>query len=61
MKWKKVDPIPRFEKFLRESGINDTKLGEQRERAQKLNDEALEFATKSDYPKPETFADFVFA
>ncbi len=61
MKWKKVDPIPRFEKFLKDHGVKAAKLDEQRERAKKLNDEALEFAMKSDHPKTETAGDFVFA
>ena len=61
MKWKKVDPIPRFTKALLEKGATETQLKELQERAKKVNDEAMEFAMKSEYPKPETVGDFVFA
>ena len=61
MKWKKADPIPRFEKVLREKGATDEALEERRSRAKKVNDEALEFALQSEFPKPESVADFVFA
>jgi pyruvate dehydrogenase E1 component alpha subunit len=61
MKWKKVDPIPRFEQFLREKGATDVQLRELQDRSKKMNDEALEFAIASEFPKPNTLADFVFA
>jgi TPP-dependent pyruvate/acetoin dehydrogenase alpha subunit len=61
MKWKKADPIPRFERVLREQGATDAQLRELQARAKNINDQALEFALKSDLPKPETVADFVFA
>ena len=61
MKWKKADPIPRFERFLREQGATEDALAERRSRAKKVNDEALEFALHSEFPKPESVADFVFA
>ncbi|MBI4027909.1 MAG: thiamine pyrophosphate-dependent dehydrogenase E1 component subunit alpha [Verrucomicrobia bacterium] len=61
MKWKKVDPIPRFTKALLEKGATEFQLKELQERAKKVNDEAMEFALKSEYPKPETVGDFVFA
>jgi acetoin:2,6-dichlorophenolindophenol oxidoreductase subunit alpha len=61
MKWKKVDPIPRFELFLRERGVRDAQFREAQDRAKKVNDEALDFALKSDFPDPETVGDFVFA
>ena len=61
MKWKKADPIPRFEKFLREQGATEDALAERRSRAKKVNDEALEFALHSEFPKPESVADFVLA
>lgn len=60
-KWKTVDPIPRFEKMLREKGVTDSQLKELHDRAKGLADEALEFAVKSEFPKPETAGDFVFA
>jgi pyruvate dehydrogenase E1 component alpha subunit len=61
MKWKQADPIPRFEKVLREKGVSDAELQARQERAKRLNDEALEFAIQSKDPKPETVGDFVFA
>jgi pyruvate dehydrogenase E1 component alpha subunit len=61
MKWKRNDPIPRFEKALREKGASDAQLREIQERAKKWNDEALEFAIQSAYPKPETVGAFTFA
>ncbi len=61
MKWKKVDPIPRFTKALLEKGATESQLKELQERAKKVNDEAMEFAMKSDFPKPETVGDFMFA
>jgi len=60
-KWKTVDPIPRFEKVLREAGATEGQLKEIQARAKKITDEAVEFAVKSENPKPETVADFVFA
>jgi pyruvate dehydrogenase E1 component alpha subunit len=60
-KWKRADPIPRFEKVLHEMGASNEALEERRNRAKKSNDEALEFAIRSEFPKSETVADFVFA
>lgn len=60
-KWKRADPIPRFENTLRKLGVTDADLEERRQRAKQLNDEALAFAIQSESPKPETVADFVFA
>ncbi len=61
MRWKTADPIPRFEKTLREKGVGDAGLRTRQERAKRLNDEALEFAIQSKDPRPETAGDFVFA
>lgn len=60
-KWKRADPIPRFEKALREMGAADADFEERRQRAKQVNDEALAFAISSEPPKPETVGDFVFA
>ena len=60
-KWKRVDPIPRFETVLRDMGVTDADLDDRRQRAKQVNDEALAFAINSEPPKPETVADFVFA
>ncbi len=61
MKWKRNDPIPRFETVLREQGATDGQLESCRQRAKQRNDEALEFAIQGEPPKPETVGDFVFA
>ncbi len=61
MKWKKADPIPRFEKVLREKGVTEDQFQAIRGKAKKVNDEALAFAIASETPKPETVGDFVFA
>jgi TPP-dependent pyruvate/acetoin dehydrogenase alpha subunit len=60
-KWKKADPIPRFEKALREKGVTDSDLQDGRQRAKQLNDAALEFAIQSKPPEAGSVADFVFA
>jgi pyruvate dehydrogenase E1 component alpha subunit len=60
-RWKRADPIPRFEKVLLDKGATDQALEQRRQRAKALNNEALEFALRSEFPKPETVADFVFA
>jgi len=36
MKWKKADPIPRFERVLREKGATDAQLRELQERAKRV-------------------------
>ena len=61
MKWKKADPIPRFEKVLRQRDAKDDQLNTRREKAKAIADEALQFALNSDEPDPETVADCVFA
>lgn len=61
LKWKRNDPIPPFERSLREKGATDAQLQEIQQRARQRNDEALEFAIQSAPPKPESVADFVFA
>ncbi len=59
--WKRADPIPRFEKALRDMGAADSDLEESRRRAKQLNDAALEFAIQSPPPAAGSEADFVFA
>ncbi|MBI2497620.1 MAG: thiamine pyrophosphate-dependent dehydrogenase E1 component subunit alpha [Opitutae bacterium] len=61
MQWKRNDPIPRFEKTLREQGVTEAQLESGRQRAKQRTDEALAFAIKSEPPGPETVGDFVFA
>jgi pyruvate dehydrogenase E1 component alpha subunit len=61
MKWKRNDPIPRFGRVLQEKGATETQLKEIQERAKKMNDEALDFAIRSEPPKPQTVGDLVYA
>jgi pyruvate dehydrogenase E1 component alpha subunit len=61
MKWKRVDPIPRFAALLRERGVAEERLVELKDRAFQANQEALSFAKASPAPAPDTVADFVFA
>lgn len=60
-RWKKADPIPRFEKVLREMGATEVQVQEKRDYAKRVNQEALDFAMASESPRPETVADYVFA
>jgi pyruvate dehydrogenase E1 component alpha subunit len=60
-KWKRADPIPRLEKIMRERGVSESDLALCRERAQRANDEALQFALASQPPAASTVSDFVFA
>jgi TPP-dependent pyruvate/acetoin dehydrogenase alpha subunit len=61
MRWKTADPIPRFERLLRERGATESQCRELQERARHQNERALEFATKSESPSPQSVSDFVFA
>ena len=61
MKWKKADPIPRFEIVLRERGADDQAFEVRQQQAHAIADKALEFAINSDPPSPESVADYVFA
>ena len=60
MKWKKADPIPRFEIALREQGADDQALDARKQQARTVADDALEFAINSEPPSPESVADCVF-
>jgi pyruvate dehydrogenase E1 component alpha subunit len=59
--WKQADPIPRLEAELRRRGVADDELLRRKQRAQTLNDEALQFAIQSPAPARESLEDFVFA
>jgi pyruvate dehydrogenase E1 component alpha subunit len=61
MKWKRVDPIPRFAAALRERGATDARLEALREDARQLNAAALAFAKASPSPSRADVANFVFA
>jgi len=61
-KWKKADPIPRFEKRLvGEFGVDPDRLRELESEAKREADEALAFAKASPVPAPETVADYLYA
>jgi TPP-dependent pyruvate/acetoin dehydrogenase alpha subunit len=59
--WKRADPIPRLEAVLRERGVKDDVMTSRKEKAKRVNDEALAFAMDSSYPEPSTVAEHVFA
>ena len=62
MKWKKADPIPRFEKRLvGEFGVDPAQLRELEAHAQQEADDALAFAKASPVPDPKTVGDFLYA
>lgn len=61
MKWKRVDPIPRFAIVLREMGVTEERLEQLRDGAFRANQEALSFAKSSPPPAPETVGDYVYA
>lgn len=61
LKWKRVDPIPRFAAVLREAGASGDELEAIREAAFRANQEALAFAKASPPPAPESVGNFVFA
>jgi pyruvate dehydrogenase E1 component alpha subunit len=61
MRWKAADPIPRFERLLRQQGATESQCRSIQERARLQNQQALEFATMSNPPSPQTVGDFVFA
>lgn len=61
MKWKRVDPIPRFAIVLRGMGVPEERLEQLRDAAFRANQEALSFAKSSPPPAPETVGDYVYA
>jgi acetoin:2,6-dichlorophenolindophenol oxidoreductase subunit alpha len=60
-KWKQVDPIPRFEKKLKELGVPALRLAEERSQCQAEVASAVNFALKSPIPDEESIYDGVFA
>jgi acetoin:2,6-dichlorophenolindophenol oxidoreductase subunit alpha len=60
-KWKQVDPIPRFEKKLKELGVPASRLAEERSQCQAEVASAVNFALKSPIPDEESIYDGVFA
>lgn len=62
MKWKKADPIPRFEKRLtKEFGVDPAKLAALKDEANREVDEALAFAKESPLPDPGEVDAYVYA
>ena len=60
-KWMRVDPIPRFEALLVETGVSRERLDTIREEARSACDDALAFAKDSSPPGPEMIDRYVFA
>jgi TPP-dependent pyruvate/acetoin dehydrogenase alpha subunit len=60
--WKKKDPIPRFEAYLRNNGILDDKIkGEIDQEIKEEIEAAVKFADESPLPEPEEALDHVYA
>jgi TPP-dependent pyruvate/acetoin dehydrogenase alpha subunit len=61
-KWKKKDPIDRFEKLLTQEGLlTEKKKKEMLEEIQNTIDDAVKFAEESPYPPAEEAAEGVYA
>jgi len=60
-KWRKKDPVTRFERYLLANGFSDGRFDEIRRSVVKEVDEALAFARNSPYPNQEGLHDYVFA
>ncbi|HKC88489.1 MAG TPA: thiamine pyrophosphate-dependent dehydrogenase E1 component subunit alpha, partial [Blastocatellia bacterium] len=61
LKWKTVDPIPRFAAILREGGTGQEELDREVAAAKAEVEVAVEFALNSPHPGPETIYEGVFA
>ncbi len=60
--WKRKDPIPRFEEYLRSVDlIDDAKIQEMRDDAKTTVDEQAKEAEQADFPDPSTGYDNVYA
>lgn len=60
-RWRKVDPIPRFAKFLLAQGVTEAELRACTERAEKTIEAAVEFAEASPPPSEEALLGGIFA
>lgn len=59
--WLKKDPLPRFEKYITDNDIvSKDEQKKIREEIIKEIDEAVEYAEKSPYPKPESVAEDIY-
>jgi pyruvate dehydrogenase E1 component alpha subunit len=61
LKWRRVDPIPRFAAELKSAGVSDEELQEQHRQAEAVVDCAVEFALKSPGPSPESVWEGIYA
>lgn len=62
LEWKSRDPIPQFEKYLREKRVlADEYLGEVTQRIKREIDEAVKFAEENPYPEPESALEDLYA
>jgi pyruvate dehydrogenase E1 component alpha subunit len=60
-RWKKVDPIPRFRQFLLDRGASEFDLKAQEDTARRTIDQAVDFATSSPAPRPDTVFEGAYA
>ena len=60
-KWKKKDPITRFERYLLVNGFSDDRLGEIKQSVIEEVDDAIAFARNSPYPQKEDLQEYVFS
>jgi TPP-dependent pyruvate/acetoin dehydrogenase alpha subunit len=61
LKWKKVDPIPRFRSALQELGATSEQLAEAESQAQREIEAAVSFAQNSGLAEPDSVYDGIFA
>lgn len=61
LRWKKVDPIPRFKARLQSLGASAAQIDTVEKEAKTLIREAVEFAVQSPLPDPESVYDGIFA
>lgn len=59
--WRKVDPIPRFRKWMLEMGVDDALLDKSASEAQSRIEKAVEFALASPEPSPDSVFEGIFA
>jgi pyruvate dehydrogenase E1 component alpha subunit len=60
-KWKKVDPIPRFEEKLKDLGIADSRLAEEKRYCDVEVASAVKFALESPMPDVASIHEGIFA
>jgi len=60
-KWKRVDPIPRFERELMVAGVSESRLAEEAKHCQAEIASAVSFALQSPSPDAESIHEGIFA